>query len=225
MNSKRRVFFSLVLLAIFSVKLSGQEIRVENTAAYVGSGRYEWTVFLDAHESVLDRIAYVEYTLHPTFPDPIRRIHDRTTRFALSSNGWGEFNILVKVVHRNGTHAYLEHWLRLGKKPTEYAKEKTPSSHGKITTGNRSKRTGEYRWEWTVFIVADDETLNEVECIEYTLHPTFPNPVQMVCQRGDVPGMGFFFHASGWGTFTIRVKVLFKNGAVRYLEHPLEFVD
>ena len=38
---------------------------------------YEWCVFIDANRDLIDKIEYVEYVLHPTFPNPLRKTDDR----------------------------------------------------------------------------------------------------------------------------------------------------
>jgi hypothetical protein len=47
-----------------------------------GQNYYRWKVFVDAPESVMAEIKEVEYTLHPTFPDPVRTSRDRSDRSA-----------------------------------------------------------------------------------------------------------------------------------------------
>ena len=54
---------------------------------------------------------------------------------------------------------------------------------------------------------------------EYTLHPTFPNPARVVCDRPS----RFELAAQGWGTFTVGVKLMLKDCSVRQLTSPLEF--
>jgi transcription initiation factor IIF auxiliary subunit len=63
----------------------------------------------------LDDIKTVEYTLHPTFPDPVRLIKDKATRFALLSAGWGAFQINAKAILITGELIETNHNLRLGK--------------------------------------------------------------------------------------------------------------
>ena len=92
-----------------------------------------------------------------------------------------------------------------------------------IYTKNTSTRVNEDRWDWTVFIVGDSSTLEEIKCVEYTLHPTFPDPVRKICTKGSTSGRGFFLSASGWGTFIIKVKIMFKDGDVREFRHQLRF--
>ena len=78
---------------------------------------------------------------------------------------------------------------------------------------------------WTVFIVADDRTLDEVECVEYTLHPSFPDHIHRVCDRGEGLGKGFFFTGEAWEPFVIVVEVIFRDGHVKFLEHQLRFSE
>ena len=95
--------------------IHAQSIRVDNTAKY-SSGRYTWTIFLVADDATLNSIDYVQYTLHPSFPNPVQPpIKDRGGKcaFALSSESWGEFEVKVKIGFRNGTTTDLKHWLTL----------------------------------------------------------------------------------------------------------------
>src|SRR5260370_4622720 len=86
-------------------------IRVNNTAKY-SSGRYTWTVFLLADESILKNVDYVEYTLHPSFPNPVQYVKERGTKcaFPLTSSSWGEFEVKVKVAFKDGSETYLKYW-------------------------------------------------------------------------------------------------------------------
>lgn len=93
-----------------------------------------------------------------------------------------------------------------------------------ITAKNTARYVGRDQtsnnpWYWTVFIESDPETISQIECVEYTLHPTFNSPVQRVC----TPHNGFAYSARGWGTFEIKVKVIFKDGIEKHLTHHLKF--
>ena len=61
----------------------------------------------------LDRIDSVEYTLHPTFPKPVRVVTDRASRFRLESAGWGVFTVYAKANLKVGAETLLEHELEL----------------------------------------------------------------------------------------------------------------
>src|SRR4051812_10696149 len=66
-------------------------------------------------------------------------------------------------------------------------------------------------WKWTAFIAGPPDKLTNIACVEYTLHPTFPNPVRKVCNTTN-PRYPFGLEAVGWGTFNIHAKVEFKDG-------------
>ena len=94
-----------------------------------------------------------------------------------------------------------------------------------IRAENSSKflgtKNGNEWWAWKVFITADEKVLNQIQCVEYTLHPTFTNPVRTVCKKGK--DKAFALSSEGWGTFSIKIRVRFKNGDYQDLNHELEF--
>jgi hypothetical protein len=94
---------------------------------------------------------------------------------------------------------------------------------GVIRTMNTSRRIDASTWGWTLFIEASDEVLASVSHVEYHLHPTFPEPIQVVRERGHASGRGFELPGSGWGVFVVDVRVFRKNGQVLYLQHQLTF--
>lgn len=89
----------------------------------------------------------------------------------------------------------------------------------RISTHNTSVRLSEGHWAWTAFIDAPPEVLEQVGCVYYQLHPTFRPSVVEVCERGDGPP--FALNARGWGTFTIRIRVVMKDGRPYGLSHAL----
>jgi transcription initiation factor IIF auxiliary subunit len=80
---------------------------------YAGNDWWQWSVELDGPSKELDSVHYVVYTLHPTFPNPVRRIRDRETNFRLEAAGWGEFEIRAEVVLQDGAKQILKHDLEL----------------------------------------------------------------------------------------------------------------
>jgi len=93
------------------------EVQFRSYSMFVGAKQdsdwYEWCVFVDADPSLVQRIKSVEYTLHPTFPNPMRRTGDKSTRFALFSSGWGGFRILIEIEWEDGTTTKTSHMLML----------------------------------------------------------------------------------------------------------------
>jgi transcription initiation factor IIF auxiliary subunit len=90
-----------------------KRLRIKNLARRNRPGRLDWTVWIDGPTEKLDEIDQVEYILHPTFPQPVRTVRERSTNFRLDSRGWGEFMIHAKITTKNGQVLDLDHWLRL----------------------------------------------------------------------------------------------------------------
>ena len=64
--------------------------KMTNTSTYVGAVSWDSKMFVEGDCDTLKQIDCVEYTLHPTFPDPVRKVCSQPeTKFALSNNGWG----------------------------------------------------------------------------------------------------------------------------------------
>src|SRR5258708_6446812 len=76
---------------------------------------YKWKVFMDEPPEKLAQVDSVEYRLHATFRDPIRTVEDRNSRFALQSQGWGEFNIYITIYLNDGTEKHTKYHLDLNK--------------------------------------------------------------------------------------------------------------
>jgi transcription initiation factor IIF auxiliary subunit len=77
---------------------------------------YEWKVFMDEPPETLKLVKAVEYRLHRSFPDPIRVVDDRDSRFALQTSGWGEFSMIIIVYLLDGTEVQTQYFVDL-KKP------------------------------------------------------------------------------------------------------------
>jgi len=76
---------------------------------------FEWKVFMDEPDEKLDEVAAVEYRLHKTFPNPIRTVDERKSKFTLASAGWGEFWIYITVLLKEGTEDVTQYHLDLSK--------------------------------------------------------------------------------------------------------------
>ena len=98
------------------------------------------------------------------------------------------------------------------------------SQNNRIELRNVVKQINANSWEWLAFITSSPGTLSGVKCVEYTLHPTFPNPVRRVCTTKN-PKFPFALKATGGGTFNLRAKVEFKDGPSQELAHTLDFSE
>jgi len=94
------------------------------------------------------------------------------------------------------------------------------ATDAKITVSNTSKFVGDGRWDWTVFIKADKPVLDRIQCVEYTLHPSFPNPIRKVCASGS-SSQPFALSSNGWGTFAIKVRVMYRDKSLQQLQYNL----
>jgi transcription initiation factor IIF auxiliary subunit len=88
-------------------------LKIEQGFDYQGDDSWDWWVWLDGSEEDLDRVDHVVYILHPTFPKPVRKITNRSTKFLLKTSGWGVFKIQAKVIDKDGKETLLKHFLVL----------------------------------------------------------------------------------------------------------------
>jgi hypothetical protein len=58
---------------------------------------YCYHAVIQAEDAVLDRIEYVTYQLHPSYPNPIQKVTTRETRFKLKELAWGEAMLKADV--------------------------------------------------------------------------------------------------------------------------------
>jgi transcription initiation factor IIF auxiliary subunit len=88
-------------------------LRIEQSEKYEGDDWWSWSVWLDGPKPDLDAVDFVEYTLHPTFRNPVRTIKTRANKFKLDTGGWGVFPIYARVCKKNGSVNRLKHQLKL----------------------------------------------------------------------------------------------------------------
>ncbi len=89
------------------------EFEIRQWEKYEGDDWWKWAVWVEGSDEALDRIDYVEWTLHPTFPDPIRKTRNRAQKFRLETGGWGVFQIRARVEIKDGEAIRLRHKLSL----------------------------------------------------------------------------------------------------------------
>lgn len=99
-------------------------IRIRNRWHYIGKSknydRWDWEAFLDNDGlKQSNNIDYVEYVLHPTFSNPIRKITDSKDGFTIRATGYGPFMLRAFVHTKDGKNKKLTHVLKLEQEPTE----------------------------------------------------------------------------------------------------------
>ena len=85
---------------------------VAQSQKYEGDQWWRWSLWIEGAAEDLDEIKSVTYTLHSTFPEPIRTVTDRASKFQLRCSGWGIFRIPVKVRLKDGRTFDLAHQLQ-----------------------------------------------------------------------------------------------------------------
>ena len=107
-------------------------LKVKQAVSPHDEGWWNWSLWLDGPEDELDKVEYVEYVLHPTFPNPVRKIADRSTNFRLNTRGWGEFSIKVRVHLDDDEMIVMEHWLELDEVAPTRGHESLIKSHARL---------------------------------------------------------------------------------------------
>lgn len=94
-------------------------LKIRNRWNYTGNDRWDWEAFLDdAGSGELDSVQSVEYVLHPTFPNPLRRVASRNNQFAMKTDGWGVFELKAFVNMKDGSRKKLIHEVQLEYEPS-----------------------------------------------------------------------------------------------------------
>jgi hypothetical protein len=87
---------------------------------------------------------------------------------------------------------------------------------------NVAKYNDDKTWSWTAYINGLRDQIERINCVIYTLHPTFPQPVRQVCETTN-PLYPFGITTTGWGTFDLQARLEFKDGSSMELSHYLDF--
>lgn len=91
---------------------------LRNSWNFKGSDWWEWEAFVDDLDTgELNAVEFVEYVLHPTFPNPIRRVYDRRSKFKLVTEGWGTFKLKAFAKLKDGKRIKLELDIQLKTNP------------------------------------------------------------------------------------------------------------
>ncbi|MGH9314635.1 MAG: pYEATS domain-containing protein, partial [Vicinamibacterales bacterium] len=91
---------------------------------------------------------------------------------------------------------------------------------GDLRAANTSRYLDNGRWSWSIFLQGPRDRLDQIRCVQYSLHKSLPNPVRQVCAMGD-PRQPFKLDAEAWGTFEVGIRVTFKDGRTQDLRHTL----
>ena len=118
--------FSCYQMDNFSTQATGDKlmnIQVQQDSKYLGNKHWAWSVWLEGPDAELDKIDFVNYVLHQTFPNPVRTVKDRTSNFRLDSGGWGQFMIYIEIVTKKGETYKFRHYLTLALSESDKTKD------------------------------------------------------------------------------------------------------
>jgi len=90
-----------------------------------------------------------------------------------------------------------------------------------LSINQRSTPQGDGWWAWEIWLDGPDATLDQVDAVVYTLHPTFPNPRQRVTDRASRFGL----QSGAWGEFMIYAEISFRDGKTVPLRHWLRLQE
>jgi hypothetical protein len=62
-------------------------------------------------------------------------------------------------------------------------------------------------YDWSIYLVAEDNVMNQIENVVYIIHPTFLQNEKTIYDPKD----GFKLDATGWGEFEITANISFKD--------------
>ncbi len=79
---------------------------LKNTSEYIGKKGethwWSWTASIEATgNSSINDVKYVEYQLHSSFKNPVKRIRNSETGFAISAKGWGTFLLRARIMFKD----------------------------------------------------------------------------------------------------------------------------
>jgi transcription initiation factor IIF auxiliary subunit len=80
-------------------------IQLHNSWRYEGEDWWSWSAYITGSD--LSNVSCVQYILHPTFRQPVRKIQKRETGFRLDTEGWGTFPLKAIVQFKDGTEQIL----------------------------------------------------------------------------------------------------------------------
>lgn len=81
---------------------------LKNTSKYLGmkggTGWWSWTAYIESlNGEDLNEIKYVEYKLHSSFENPIKKSRKFSEGFPITMKGWGTFELKARIVFKDST--------------------------------------------------------------------------------------------------------------------------
>ena len=104
-RSRRETNWAAELLAQVAIhetaSLLKQHVYSKQADKYIDY--YHWSVEIAASDEILNKIDYVKYRLHETFPRPIQIVRARDNYFRIEGQAWGTFDIYITIYFKDST--------------------------------------------------------------------------------------------------------------------------
>jgi len=88
---------------------------IADNSAHPDGKNWQWTIYLQAPDAIINNIHYVVYTLHPTYSDSVVTVYERGSgpyAFPLTRIAWGTFRVKIHIVMHDGSTRDLSHYLK-----------------------------------------------------------------------------------------------------------------
>lgn len=82
-------------------------------------GKYLFWNRVYAKGEDMDKVKEITYIVHPSFPNPVRRVRNRESGFELIIWAWGEFTIKIIITTKDEEEYYRDFFLGFGDKLEE----------------------------------------------------------------------------------------------------------
>ncbi len=212
----------LLFVAVsFFVSLSGQDAGIEcfNTSRYLGSGQWEFRIFIRASDDILRGVDRVEYILPISFREPAHQINQRgdlKEPFLLIYRASGRFPIGVRIMFSNGQMEEIPKYdIRIDERRVEVPYQ--------IKIKHEVWPHGENQWEWSAYLRATPAVLSQIELVKYSI-PSMGLGSEFSYEVLDQGGARAF-NISGYCSmnFSLQIRIYFKDG--RYQDLPLQNIS
>lgn len=178
-------------------------------------------MYMTGTDEALKNISNVVYRLHPTFTPQTWEVKDRTTNFGLGIYVWGSFEARAFITFNDGTKITLSRYLSFDEVPKAADRRESFNIDQRVrklsmqeaNTHNNNSR------EVTLTVSGSRELLDQVDYVDYYLHPTFSPNVM----RSRIVQNNFLLQITCWGQFTVTARIVLKNGKYVDVEHYIRF--
>ena len=178
-------------------------------------GIWHWTVYIPPEQFPDLAIYKVTYVLPSFFEDNVLEVTSSANgTYPIEQYSTGEVEISTEIeFHKNTSPLVRKYRVRFDAEESNISES--------ITFEQRIIRPTKENniWDWYIFVNTPDENLvNSIEFIEYTLHDSYNEPIQI----RENPENRFQINAQGVLNVSLRIKVVMNDGSVFLKQYKLQ---